>query len=145
MKFNTLAVHAGERGTEFAGAVTAPIFQSATYLYGGQDDYNQVKYNRLNNSPTHEMLNEKLAALEGSEAALVTGSGMAAITTTLLTIFEEPGGHLLAQNCLYGGTGYFLSHDFSRMGHSTSYLDMNKSETWAKALTAKTRAFYVET
>ena len=144
---NTKAVHAGERGTEFAGAVTAPIFQSATYLFGGATDYNDVKYIRLNNSPTHQMLHEKLAALEKAEAALVTASGMAAITTTLLTIFEKPG-HLLAQNCLYGGTAYFLNHDFLRMGHQVSFLDMSRPETWKAALSSgaagETRAFYVE-
>jgi cystathionine beta-lyase/cystathionine gamma-synthase len=146
-QFQTLetnAVHAGEHGTEYAGSVTAPIFQSATYLYGGQGNYNDIKYIRLNNTPTHDMVSEKIAALEGAEAAMVTSSGMAAISTTLLTIFEE-GGQLLTQNGLYGGTHQFLNHDFKAFGYRVSFLDLNNPAEWEKHLQPDTRAFYVET
>ncbi|HEX4922706.1 MAG TPA: aminotransferase class I/II-fold pyridoxal phosphate-dependent enzyme [Bdellovibrionales bacterium] len=140
---DTLAIHAGEDGVKYAGAVTAPIFQSATYLYGGESDYNEVKYTRLNNTPTHMMLNAKLAALEKAEDAIVTSSGMSAITTALLSIFERPG-HLLTQSCLYGGTHYFLKNDFTRMGHSVTAVDVGDPSSWKAALRPETRAFYVE-
>lgn len=141
---DTMAIHAGEDGVKYAGSVTAPIFQSATYLYGGEDNYNAVKYTRLNNTPTHLMLNAKLAALEKAEDAVVTSSGMSAITTALLTLFESPG-HLLTQSCLYGGTHFFLKNDFTRMGHSVTSVDVADPEAWKAALKPNTRAFYVET
>jgi cystathionine beta-lyase/cystathionine gamma-synthase len=78
-------------------------------------DYHSLKYIRLNNTPNHVALHEKLSALEGAEAALVTGSGMAAISTTLLTILSS-GDHLLIQDCLYGGTHDFITKDFGAFG-----------------------------
>ncbi|MFT5367424.1 MAG: cystathionine beta-lyase/cystathionine gamma-synthase, partial [Candidatus Latescibacterota bacterium] len=106
----TDVIHAGEVDTRFSGAVVLPIFQSATFEYGGAGSYHDLKYIRLNNTPNHEVLHKKLAVLEGGEAALVTASGMAAVTTLLLTVLRN-GDHLLAQNCLYGGTVTFLTND----------------------------------
>src|SRR6516164_172082 len=99
----TQLVHAGEPLPRIAGAVEMPIFQSATYEYAGEGSYHDVRYLRINNTPSQLALHAKLAALEGGEAALVTSSGMAAISTTLLTVLA-PGEHLLAQSGLYGGT-----------------------------------------
>ena len=72
------------------GAAVFPIFQSATYEHDPTTSlgYDDVKYARCNNTPAHESLNAKLAALHGAEAAMITGSGMAAITTTLLTFVK---------------------------------------------------------
>src|SRR2546427_2753198 len=95
----TKAIHAGEPRPRIAGAVVMPVFQSATYQYGGEKSYDDVRYIRLNNPPNHLPLAEKLAALENTEDAVVTASGMAAISTTLLTFLSE-GDHLLAQDCL---------------------------------------------
>src|SRR5438067_6082517 len=102
-RLETRIIHAGEPRPRIQGAICMPIFQSAMFEYAGEDDYHSLKYIRLNNTPNHIALHEKLAALENAEAALVTGSGMAAISTALLTVLS-PNGHLLAQNCLYGGT-----------------------------------------
>src|SRR2546423_6456924 len=110
MRIETKLVHAGEPLPRIAGAVQMPIFQSATYEYGGEGSYHDVRYLRTNNTPSQLALHAKLAALEGSQAALVTASGMAAISTTLLTVLSA-GGHLLAQSCLDGGT-----LDFPRRG-----------------------------
>src|SRR3972149_9495332 len=79
---------AGEPMPRIEGAVSIPIFQSATFEYSGQADYHALRYIRLNNTPNHLALHQKLAALENAEAALVTASGMAAITTTLLTLLS---------------------------------------------------------
>ena len=95
----TQLVHAGEPLPRIAGAVEMPIFQSATYEYAGEGSYHDVRYLRINNTPSQLALHAKLAALEGGEAALVTSSGMAAISTTLLTVLA-PGEHLLAQSGL---------------------------------------------
>ena len=90
----TKLTHAGEPEPRIQGAVSIPIFQSANFEYGDELDYHRLKYIRLNNTPNHVALHEKLAALENAEAALVTASGMAAISTTLLTILSS-GDHLL--------------------------------------------------
>ena len=76
-----------------------PVFQSAMYETWGEKSYDDTTYIRLNNTPNARALSEKLAALENADAALVTASGMAAITTTLLTVLSS-GDHLLAQDCL---------------------------------------------
>src|SRR5258707_11169229 len=94
MRIEPKLVHAGEPLPRIAGAVQMPIFQSATYEYGGEGSYHDVRYLRINNTPSQLALHAKLAALEGSQAALVTASGMAAISTTLLTVLSA-GGPLL--------------------------------------------------
>ena len=95
-RIDTRLIHAGEPETRICGAVSLPIFQSSTFEYAGQSSYDELKYIRMNNTPNHEVLNKKLAALENAEAAMVTASGMAAISTTLLALFS-PGDHILVQ------------------------------------------------
>src|SRR5215467_327095 len=91
----TRLIHAGEPQPRVCGAVAAPIFQSATFEYENQASYHDIRYIRLNNTPNHELLHRKLAALENSEAAVVTASGMAAITTALLSVLK-PGAPSIA-------------------------------------------------
>src|SRR2546422_6272708 len=114
-RLETRIIHAGEPRPRIQGAICIPIFQSAMFEYGGETDYHDLKYIRLNNTPNHLALHEKLSALENAEAALVTGSGMAAISTTLLTILSA-GAPLLAPECLYRGTHHFLSTGIGRLG-----------------------------
>jgi cystathionine beta-lyase/cystathionine gamma-synthase len=94
-RIETKLIHAGEPEPRIGGAVSMPIFQSAMFEYAGETSYHDLKYIRLNNTPNHAAVHEKLAALENAEAALVTASGMAAISTALLTAVPG-GGHLLA-------------------------------------------------
>jgi cystathionine beta-lyase/cystathionine gamma-synthase len=103
-----------------------------------------MKYIRLNNTPNHEALHNKLAALENAEAALVTASGMAAISTALFTLLK-PGGHLLAQNVLYGGTLGLLNTQFEALGLSYDFIDGCDPSTWESKLNPNTKAIYVET
>src|SRR5688500_18105420 len=117
----TKAVHAGVPSPRTGGAVIMPIFQSAMFEYAGETSYHDLKYIRLNNTPTHRALHDKLAAIENGEAALVAASGMAAISTTLLTVLA-PGDHLLAQDCLYGGTHDFLTAEFAQLGIETDFI-----------------------
>ena len=140
---DTALIHAGELEQHVEGALILPIFQSSTFEYTGQTSYADLRYIRLNNTPNHQVLHEKLACLEGAEAALVTGSGMAAISTTLLTILSA-GDHLLAQNTLYGGTYDFLTQDFESLGLSFGLIDATAPETWSAHLTPQTKAIYVE-
>src|SRR5690348_3489130 len=140
----TKVIHAGEPRPRIAGAVVMPVFQSATYQYAGEKSYDDVRYIRLNNTPNHLALAEKLAALENAEDALVTSSGMAAISTTLLT-FLAKGDHLLAQDCLYGGTHDFVTRDIEKFGISYDFIDGNNAESWERKLKPNTKAIYVET
>jgi cystathionine gamma-synthase/cystathionine gamma-lyase/cystathionine beta-lyase len=140
---STRAIHAG-RGAQPAGAVVQPVYQSSTYLFGGQDSYHDVPYIRLNNTPNHQALAGTLAALEGGEAALVTASGMAAISTALSTVLRG-GDHLLAQRQVYGGTHSFLAHELPRHGIEVTWIAADRPETWAPALRPNTRAIYGET
>lgn len=140
----TKLIHAGEPEPLIGGAVAMPIFQSATFAYRGEQSYHDLRYIRLSNTPNHEVLHRKLAALENAEAALVAGSGMAAISTTLLALLGT-GDHLLAQDCLYGGTHDLLTADLPALAISTDFIDANDPASWREQLTERTRAIYVET
>jgi cystathionine beta-lyase/cystathionine gamma-synthase len=140
----TKLIHAGEPEPRIQGAVVMPIFQSATFTYEGETSYDALRYIRLNNTPNHIALQRKLAAIEGAEAALVTGSGMAAISTTLLTVLRA-GDHLLAQRCLYGGTHAFVTADLPAMGVAVDFIDADDPSSWAAQMRPTTRAIYVET
>ena len=142
MDLQTRLIHAGEQRID--GAVVTPIFQSSTYVSQDEQDYDAIRYLRLNNTPNHRALHAKLAAACGGEDALVAGSGMAAITTALMTVLES-GDHLLIQDCLYGGTHSFVTQDAPRMGMNFDFIAGNAPETWAGKLRPETRAIYVET
>jgi cystathionine beta-lyase/cystathionine gamma-synthase len=143
-RIETKVVHAGEPEPRIMGAVSMPIFQSAMFEYGGETSYHDLKYIRLNNTPNHTVLHEKLASLENAEAALVTSSGMAAISTSLLSVLSA-GDHLLAQDCLYGGTHDFVTRDLRTFGISYDFIDGNDPDSWGKKLRPNTKAVYVET
>ena len=130
LRIETKLVHAGEPLPRIAGAVEMPIFQSATYEYSGEGSYHDVRYLRTNNTPSQVALGAKIAALENAPAALVTASGMAAISTTLLTVLSA-GDHLLAQSCLYGGTYDLVSKDFAKFGLSADFINADRPESWA--------------
>jgi cystathionine beta-lyase/cystathionine gamma-synthase len=140
---DTKLIHAGEPQPRILGAVSMPIFQSSMYEYQPTTDYNDIQYIRMNNTPNHKALHEKLAALENAEAALVTASGMAAISTTLLTVLST-GGHILAQDCLYGGTLDFMMREFASYGLSYDFLPYESPEKWSSKLTPATKAIYIE-
>jgi len=143
-RIETRVIHAGEMEPRVLGAVSLPIFQSAMYEYAEEASYHDIKYIRLNNTPNHIVLHKKLAALENAEAALVTASGMAAITTALLAVLKA-GDHLLSQECLYGGTHDFLTKSLDAFGMSFDFIDAAHPESWKRKLRPSTRAIYVET
>src|SRR5881296_3800718 len=139
----TKLIHSGEPDPRIQGAISMPIFQTAMFEYAGEKGYHAIRYIRLNNTPNHLALHRKLAALENAEAGLVAASGMAAISTTLLT-FLSAGDHLLAQNCLYGGTHELLTNDFTRLGLAVDFVDGDAPHSWLAALRPSTRVIYVE-
>jgi cystathionine beta-lyase/cystathionine gamma-synthase len=140
----TKLIHAGEPDPLINGAVSIPVFQSSTFEYSGQTDYHDLKYIRLNNTPNHIALHQKLATLENAEAAVVTSSGMAAISTTILALLSS-GDHCLAQECLYGGTHEFILKDLSALNISFDVIDGNAPQNWEDKLRSNTKAVYVET
>jgi cystathionine beta-lyase/cystathionine gamma-synthase len=140
---DTQLIHAGERSPRIEGAVTMPIFQSSTFAYRGENDYHSLRYIRLNNTPNHIALHEKLAAIENGQAAVVTASGMSAVSATLLSILGS-GDHLVVQDSLYGGTHDLLNTDMQRLGIAHEFIDGSAPESWARALRPTTKAIYVE-
>ena len=142
-RLETSLIHAGEPEPRIGGAVSMPIFQSSTFEYGGQASYHDQKYIRLNNTPNHTALHQKLAAIENAPAALVAASGMAAISATLLTVLKS-GDHLLAQNCLYGGTHNLLTDDLRDLGITFHFIDGDNPASWRGQIRPNTRAIYVE-
>ena len=143
-KIETRIIHAGEPNPRIGGAVVMPVFQSAMYETAGEKSYDDITYIRLNNTPNAQALADKLASLENAESALVTASGMAAISTSLLTVLSA-GDHLLAQDCLYGGTHDFVTRDLEKFGISYTFIDGNDPESWEKKVRPNTKAVYVET
>jgi cystathionine beta-lyase/cystathionine gamma-synthase len=141
---DTKLIHSGEPEPRIEGAVAMPIFQTAMFEYAGESDYHALRYIRLNHPPNHEVLHKKLAALENAEAALVTASGMAAISTTLLALLG-PGDHLLVQDCLYGGTHDLVTKDFPGFGIEYDFVDGGDPGTWESKLRPTTKAMYFET
>jgi cystathionine beta-lyase/cystathionine gamma-synthase len=143
MRLDTLLVHAGEPRPRDGGAVAMPIYQSSTFEESEARGYHDIRYARLSNTPTHEALHAKLAALEGAEAALATASGMAAISATLFSTLGA-GDHVLAQDGLYGGTHDLLTRDLPRLGIEVTFVPGDDPTSWRKAVTPRTRLFYVE-
>jgi cystathionine beta-lyase/cystathionine gamma-synthase len=137
---DTVLIHGGDPRPRLHGAVVHPIFQSATYEIGRDG---AVRYARSSNTPNHDALARKLAALENGETALVTASGMAAIATTLLTVLSS-GNHLLAQDCLYGGTYGFLRILRESFAIESDSIDADVPSSWRAKLRPTTRAIYVE-
>lgn len=140
---DTKLIHSGEPDPRVEGSVSMPIFQSAMFEYAGETDYHDLKYIRLNNTPNHEAVHAKLAALENADAAVVMASGMAAISTALLTVLSA-GDHLLAQDCLYGGTHDLITKDFPGFGIGCDFIDANDPSSWKAKLRPNTKAIYVE-
>ena len=140
----TELVHAGEPEPRIEGAVSMPIFQSSTYEYSGEGQYDDIRYIRLNNTPNHKAIQKKLAVIECAESALVTSSGMSAITATLLTFLKQ-GDHLLSHKSLYGGTASFILEDLPRYGITFDLIDTTDPSGWSMMLKPNTKVIYTET
>lgn len=141
---DTVAVHGGERRPGLFGSVVFPIFQGTVYAVEPGTSYHDIRYIRLNSTPTQQYLHDKLAALDRAEAAVATASGMAALTASLMTLLRH-GDHVLAADCLYGGTHDFLTQHAEALGWEYTFVDAQRPETWAGAAREDTRVFLVET
>ncbi len=149
-KFSTNALHAGHDTTVNGGTRAVPIYQSTAYVFNNSDhaanlfglaEFGNI-YTRINN-PTNDILEQRLAALEGGVAALVTSSGTAAIATTLMVLLKS-GDHIVASNSLYGGTYNLLNVTLPRLGITTTFVDPSDPSNFGKAVKENTRAIFVE-
>ena len=149
-KFATQALHAGHNVSENGGTRAVPIYQSTAYVFNSSDHAANLFalaepgniYTRINN-PTNDILEQRLAALEGGIAAVVTASGTAAIATSLLTLLKA-GDHIVASSSLYGGTYNLLSVTLPRHGITTTFVDPSNPENFKTAAQENTRAFFIE-
>jgi O-acetylhomoserine (thiol)-lyase len=149
-KFATNALHAGHDVTKNSGTRAVPIYQTSSYVFNNADHAANLFglaeagfiYTRLNN-PTNDVLEQRLATLEGGIGAVVTASGASAISTTLLTLLRT-SDHIVASNSLYGGTYNLLSVTLPRLGITTTFVDPSDPQNFTKAAKENTRAFFVE-
>lgn len=137
--FSTRCIHAGTHRDTVTGGACSPVFTSTAYAF--PNPANENVYPRYFNTPNQEVINRKLAALEGGEAAVVFGSGMAAIATLLLAHLQ-PGDHAIFQSDLYGGTMQFVTRELQRLGIQLSW-GANAAE-FAASVRPETRLVYVE-
>ena len=149
-KFATNALHAGHDFKANGGTRAVPIYQTTSYVFNNSDHAANLFslkelgfiYTRLNN-PTNQILQERLAALEGGIGAVVFASGTAAISTGLLTLLKA-GDHIVASSSLYGGTYNLLKVTLPRLGITTTFVDADNPDNFAAAVKDNTRAFFVE-
>jgi cystathionine beta-lyase/cystathionine gamma-synthase len=144
LDIETVAVHGGEPRPGPEGSLVYPIYQGTVYPVEPGTRYEDIKYLRLSTTPSQAYLHDKLAALEGGEAAVATASGMAALSTVLLSLLRE-GDHFLASDFLYGGTHDLITKHAEALGWSWTFVDPQRPDTWAAAKTDRTRAFLAET
>lgn len=148
--FNTKALHAGHDTDKTEGTRAVPLYQSTAYVFKDTDHAANLFslaepgyiYTRLNN-PTTDVLEQRLAALEGGIAAVATASGTAAIATALMVLLKA-GDHIVASNSLYGGTYNLLNVTLPRLGITTTFVDPDDPQQFANAVQDNTRAFFAE-
>ena len=146
----TQALHAGHDAKNTQGTQAVPIYQTSSYVFKDSDHAANLFslaepgfiYTRLNN-PTNDVLEQRLAALEGGVAAVATASGTSAIATTLMVILRT-GDHIVASNSLYGGTYNLLANTLPRFGITTTFVDPDDPNEFSKAVKSNTRAFFAE-
>lgn len=138
---NTQCVHVGEvEDKQFKGAVS-PIFMATSYAFDGVD---VKRYPRYFNTPNQEMLCKKIAALEHTEAGLILGSGMAAISTALFS-FLKAGDHIIIQQVIYGGTYHLIVSEFEKYGIEYSFTDSDQVADFIPLIKENTKVLYIET
>lgn len=138
---NTICTHVGEvKDEQFKGAVS-PIYMSSSYAFS---DVDVKRYPRYFNTPNQEALSRKVAALEHAEAGLIFGSGMAAVSTTLMA-FLGAGDHVVLQNALYGGTFNLVNEEFDKYGIGYSFTEGLDLDDFEREIKSNTKVIYIET
>ncbi|MFC5194687.1 O-acetylhomoserine aminocarboxypropyltransferase/cysteine synthase family protein [Bizionia hallyeonensis] len=148
--FATKALHAGHDVQQHGGTKAVPIYQTTSYVFNNSEHAANLFslkelgfiYTRLNN-PTNQILQDRLAAVEGGVGAVVFASGTSAISTGLLTLLKA-GDHIVASSSLYGGTFNLLNVTLPRLGITTTFVNADNPDNFAAAVQDNTRAFFVE-
>ncbi len=152
MRFETIQLHAGQEAPDAStGARAVPIYQTTSYVFddcrqaAGRFDLSEPGniYSRLTN-PTTDVLEQRVAALEGGVAALAVASGAAAVTYAFLNI-ATAGDHIVAANNIYGGTYNLLHNTLTSYGISTTFVDPSYPENVEQAIRPNTKAVFIET
>ena len=149
-KFETQSVHAGYKPDPTTKAVAVPIYQTAAYAFDSAQhgaDLFDLKvpgniYTRIMN-PTQDVLEQRIAALEGGIAALALASGQAAVTYAIQTI-AEAGDNIVASTALYGGTYNLFAHTLPQFGITTHFADHRNPDSFEALIDDKTKAVFVE-
>lgn len=138
---NTICTHVGEvRDEQFKGAIS-PLYMSSSYAY---EDVEVKRYPRYFNTPNQEALGKKVARLEKCEAGLIFGSGMAAVSTSLLA-FLQKGDHVVVQKTIYGGAYNFMVEEFPKYGIEFSFTEGFSEMDFVSKIKENTKVIYVET
>jgi cystathionine beta-lyase/cystathionine gamma-synthase len=139
----TLAVHGGRDALAHDEPVVSPLYQSVNF----QQEFGTgegMRYPRYGNNPNAELVQNRLALLEGAEAGLVLASGQGATACALLALLRS-GDHLLASSWIYGGSQQLVTKELPAMGIQCTLVDPTESRGWRKRLRKNTRAIYLET
>ncbi|KSA13516.1 trans-sulfuration enzyme family protein [Maribacter dokdonensis] len=138
---NTICTHVGELEDKQHKGAVSPLYMSTSYAY---EDVDVKRYPRYFNTPNQEGLCKKIAALEHAESALIFGSGMAAVSTSLLA-FLGAGDHVVLQQTLYGGTYNLINEEFSKYGIEYSFTSGWNADAFEAEIKANTKVIYIET
>ena len=140
--FSTLAVHGGSETRTPGTPIASPLTQSVNYVqeFGTAEG---LMYTRYGNTPNEEIVQKRIALLEGSEEALVLSSGMGATACALLALLR-PGDHLLSSSWIYGGTRELFTREFVAMGIEVSFANPDERRVWRNTIRQNTRAIFVE-
>src|SRR5512137_2649318 len=151
LRIETLALHGGQEPDPTTGARVVPIYQTTSYQFRDTDhaanlfalrEFGNI-YTRLMN-PTTDVLEQRIAQIEGGTGALAVASAQAAETLALLNV-TQVGDEIVSANNLYGGTYQLFHYTFPKLGRKVVFVDSTRPEEFQKAITPKTRAFYAET
>ncbi|HWJ16386.1 MAG TPA: aminotransferase class I/II-fold pyridoxal phosphate-dependent enzyme [Gemmatimonadaceae bacterium] len=139
----TIALHGGTPARDTDDPVVRPIFQSVNFIQevGSGDG---LRYPRYGNSPNAQVVQERMAALEGAESAVLLSSGMGAIACALIALLR-PGDHLISSSTVYGGVTQLLAKEFDSLGIDVTFIDPFEARVWRKRLRKTTRAIFIET
>jgi cystathionine beta-lyase/cystathionine gamma-synthase len=140
---STTAVHGVRHAPADRAPVSTPVYQSSTFV-NTVGSTQEVLYTRYGNNPNQVVLGEKMAALEGAEAAIFLASGMGATALAHLAILR-PGDHLLASEWIYGGTRRLFSEEFGKLGIEVTFVDPTEARNWRRHARKTTRAIFLET
>src|SRR5512141_809826 len=150
-KPETIALHGGQKPDTATNARAVPIYQTTSYVFNdsehaarlfGLQEFGNI-YTRIMN-PTTDVLEKRVASLEGGVAALATSSGQAAQLLAISSLLEQ-GDELVASTTLYGGTYTQFDVSFRKFGYDTKFVDSDDPENFRRAITKKTKAVYIET